>query len=150
MRKISILLSSFLIFSLTACEKSEFKGKESQQIQQYIQSKGLTVTESRDSGLQFILLEENPAGESLSTGDYVKVIYSGRFLSDEIFDAGQFSFTLGIGQVVKGFDEGISLMKVGEKATIIFPSSLGYGNKKQGSIPKNSPLIFNIDVVAKQ
>ena len=77
------------------------------------------------------------------TGNYV-----GKFLDDSQFDAGAFSFVLGAGQVVVGFDEGIGKMKIGEKATLIFPSSIGYGDTAKGSIPANSPLLFTIQVTS--
>ena len=147
-------ISQFLIFILSialfSCEKGPFSGLENEQIQQYISSKNLQVTKSSPSGLQFILTKENKSGAALSVGQYIKVNYAGRLLSDKQFDAGSFGFTLGIGQVVRGFDEGISLMRVGEKATIIFPSNLGYGNRKQGDIPKNSPLVFDVEVISAQ
>jgi FKBP-type peptidyl-prolyl cis-trans isomerase len=126
-----------------------FSGTEDQQIDQYITSKNIEVTEKTYSGLRFILTLANPEGAVLKTGQNVAVKYSGRLLSDKNFDAGSFDFTLGVGQVVGGFDEGIAKLKVGEKGTIIFPSTIGYGSRGAGrDIPGNSPLIFDIEILS--
>lgn len=134
---------------MAACQKDGFSGSEDEQIESYIKSKNLVITEKTTSGLRFILTSPNAAGAKLSTGQTVAVKYAGRLLSDKQFDAGSFSFRLGVGQVVPGFDEGIAKLKVGEKGTIIFPSSLGYGPQGAGrDIPGNSPLIFDIEIVS--
>ncbi len=134
---------------MAACQKDGFSGTEDEQIESYIASKNLAITEKTASGLQFILTSPNEAGAALVARQNVTVKYAGRLLSDKQFDAGTFSFTLGVGQVVGGFDEGIAKLKVGEKGTIIFPSSLGYGSRGAGrDIPGNSPLIFDIEIVS--
>lgn len=130
-------------------QKDGFSGTEDEQIESYINSKNLAITEKTSSGLRFILTSPNEAGAVLATRQNVTVKYAGRLLSDKQFDAGTFSFILGVGQVVGGFDEGIAKLKVGEKGTIIFPSSLGYGSRGAGGdIPGNSPLIFDIEIVS--
>lgn len=134
---------------MAACEKDGFSGTEDEQIESYIKSKNLVITEKTSSGLRFILTSPNATGAKLVVRQNVTVKYAGRLLSDKQFDAGTFSFTLGVGQVVGGFDEGIAKLKVGEKGTIIFPSSLGYGSAGAGrDIPGNSPLIFDIEIVS--
>jgi FKBP-type peptidyl-prolyl cis-trans isomerase len=149
MIKISKLLSTFLILLvISSCEKDGVTGSESTRIDEYIAANNLVVTEKTESGLVYIRTAPNPSGNALAVGQTVNVNYAGRLLSDKEFDAGNFSFPLGVGYVVRGFDEGIYKMRVGEKATIIFPSTLGYGNQAQGSIPKNSPLILDIEVVS--
>ena len=121
---------------------------ESSRIDDYVITKKLIVTEKTASGLVYIRTMPNPTGNALALGQMVNVNYAGRLLNDKEFDSGNFSFQLGVGRVVQGFDEGIAKMRVGEKATIIFPSTLGYGNQAQGSIPKNSPLIFEVEVIS--
>jgi FKBP-type peptidyl-prolyl cis-trans isomerase len=134
---------------MAACQKDGFSGTEDEQIESYVNSKNLAITEKTPSGLRFILNQPNEAGATLVARQNVTVKYAGRLLSDKQFDAGTFSFTLGVGQVVGGFDEGIAKLKVGEKGTIIFPSSLGYGSRGAGGdIPGNSPLIFDIEIVS--
>lgn len=134
---------------MAASEKDGFSGTEEEQIESYVNSENLAITEKTSSGLRFILTSANEAGAALVARQNVTVKYAGRLLSDKQFDAGTFSFTLGVGQVVGGFDEGIAKLKVGEKGTIIFPSSLGYGSRGAGrDIPGNSPLIFDIEIVS--
>jgi FKBP-type peptidyl-prolyl cis-trans isomerase len=134
---------------MAACSKDGVSGTEDEQIESYIKSKNLIITEKTASGLRFILTSPNTTGVVLKKGQTVNVNYSGRLLSDKKFDSGNFSFTLGVGQVVGGFDEGIAKLKVGEKGTIIFPSSLGYGSAGAGGdIPGNAPLVFDIEIVS--
>jgi FKBP-type peptidyl-prolyl cis-trans isomerase len=114
---------------MTAYGKDGFSGTEDEQIESYVNSKNLAITEKTSSGLRFILNQSNEGGAALAARQNVTVKYAGRLLSDVQFDAGTFSFILGVGQVVGGFDEGIAKLKVGEKGTIIFPSSLGYGSR---------------------
>ncbi len=134
---------------MAACEKDGFSGTEDEQIESYVKSKNLVITEKTSSGLRFILTSPNATGAKLVARQNVTVKYAGKLLTDKQFDAGTFSFTLGVGQVVGGFDEGIAKLKVGEKGTIIFPSSLGYGSAGAGrDIPGNSPLIFDIEIVS--
>ena len=64
------------------------------------------------------------------------------------FDTGSFSFKLGTGQVVPGFEQGVTGMKVGGKRTVLIPASLGYGASGSGSIPPNSGLVFDIELTA--
>lgn len=122
---------------------------EETQIENYIKKNNLKIDFKSNSGLRFILQQEAKDGMSLKQGQTVKVKYAGRLLNDKQFDAGSFNFVLGIGQVITGFDEGIAKLKVGEKGTLIFPSSIGYGAAGAGGdIPPNSPLIFEIEVLA--
>ncbi|MCF6184979.1 MAG: FKBP-type peptidyl-prolyl cis-trans isomerase, partial [Bacteroidales bacterium] len=67
---------------------------------------------------------------------------------DSSYDRNEpFEFTLGRGQVIKGWDEGISYMKKGGKATLIMPSSLAYGASGAGSIPPYTSLIFEVELI---
>ncbi|MFT5884147.1 MAG: FKBP-type peptidyl-prolyl cis-trans isomerase [Arcticibacterium sp.] len=143
-RTLIILILSIVGFS---CNGDGFSGPEDSQIDQYVEANNLTVTEKTASGLVYILTSENLSGAALIAGQTVNVNYSGNLLSGKKFDSGNFSFALLTGRVVRGFDEGIAKMRVGEKATIIFPSTLGYGSQGSGSIPKNSPLVFDIEVL---
>jgi FKBP-type peptidyl-prolyl cis-trans isomerase len=146
-----ILLFSILVTSCKS-EDAERLGPENDQINAYIKNKKLAVTDSSTKGLKFIMVKANPAGATLKSGQTVKVNYVGKFIAgkktDEEFDSGEFSFILGAGQVVEGFDKGIAKMRVGEKSILIFDSSLGYGaNGVGGSIPGNTPLLFEIAVL---
>jgi FKBP-type peptidyl-prolyl cis-trans isomerase len=146
-------LLGVVVISMACGTKKEKENKmqesEDVQIENYIKKNAIKVDFKSNSGLRFILNQEAKEGMSLKQGQSVKVKYSGRLLSDKQFDAGSFNFVLGVGQVITGFDEGIAKLKVGEKGTLIFPSSIGYGAAGAGSdIPPNSPLIFEIEVLA--
>jgi FKBP-type peptidyl-prolyl cis-trans isomerase len=150
-----IIIAFFGIWAIIlACntkkvEDTKMKESEEVQIDNYVKKNALKIDFKSNSGLRFILNKEAKDGMSLKQGQSVKVKYSGRLLNDKQFDAGSFNFILGVGQVITGFDEGIAKLKVGEKGTLIFPSSIGYGAAGAGSdIPPNSPLIFEIEVLA--
>ncbi len=145
-----IVLFSFFVIACTSDD--EVLGPEPDQISNYIKTKKLIVTDSSTAGLKFIMVKTNPSGAPLKSGQSVTVNYTGKFIAgkkiDNVFDSGNFTFILGARQVVDGFDKGIAKMRVGEKATLIFLSSLGYGANGQGSIPANTPLLFEIEVVS--
>jgi FKBP-type peptidyl-prolyl cis-trans isomerase len=152
MLKSKLFFIVFLSAFIASCSSEEVltPEQENQKIEEYISSKKLTVTEKTTTGLRYILTKANSSGAKLVKGQTINVNYAGRLLSDKQFDAGNFSFTLGIGQVVGGFDEGIAKMRIGEKATLIFPSVIGYGTRGSGSgsIPGYAPLIFDIEVIS--
>lgn len=89
------------------------------------------------------------SGVAAQKNNNVTVQYKGTFLDGKVFDQGEFSFTLGVGQVVPGFDKGVDGMKVGESRKIYIPSEMGYGANGAGSvIPPNSDLIFEVTLKA--
>jgi FKBP-type peptidyl-prolyl cis-trans isomerase len=142
----------FIVLALVSCSGTEDLGPEKDQITNYISTKKLTITETTASGLRFILTKANASGAVLRSRQMVSVKYVGKFIAgsktDKVFDSGSFTFQLGIGEVVPGFDEGIAKLKVGEAGTIIFPSNLGYGASGIGDIPPNTPLLFEIEVIS--
>ena len=104
------------------------------------------------SGLEYIEVQAGTDTQA-AAGKTVSVHYTGKFQDGRVFDSsisrGQpISFKLGVGQVIKGWDEGIALMKVGGKAQLIIPSSLGYGERGAGGvIPPNATLVFDVELV---
>ena len=92
-------------------------------------------------------------GATAVNGDTVTVNYVGTLTNgtkfDSSIDRGQpFTFVLGAGKVIAGFDQGIAGMKVGGKRKLTIPPSLGYGINPQGTIPGNSTLIFEVDLLS--
>ena len=83
-------------------------------------------------------------GATAASGDTVTVTYVGTFTNGTQFDAGTFSFRLGANQVIAGFDQGITGMRVGGKRRLTIPPNLGYGSQTNGSIPGNSTLKFDV------
>lgn len=87
-------------------------------------------------------------GPAAKTGDKVEIKYKGSFPDGKVFDQGTFSFQLGSGQVIQGFDLGVSGMQVGSKRTITIPPELGYGARGAGrDIPPNATLVFDLEVL---
>lgn len=87
-------------------------------------------------------------GGTVVTGDTVSVTYVGTLTSGTQFDAGNFTFRVGAGSVIKGWDQGLVGMRVGGKRRLTIPPSLGYGSQAQGSIPANSTLKFDITLLS--
>ena len=111
---------------------------------------GKEVTTS--SGLQYIDLKDG-TGATAQAGQTVSVHYTGWLENGKKFDSsvdrGQpFSFPLGAGRVIKGWDEGVKGMKVGGKRKLLIPSNLGYGARGAGGvIPPNATLIFEVELL---
>jgi peptidylprolyl isomerase len=104
------------------------------------------------SGLKYIEITEG-TGETPSKGQTVSVHYTGTLENGKKFDSSRdrnqaFEFQIGEGQVIKGWDEGLSTMKVGGRRTLIIPAELGYGSRSMGSaIPANSVLVFDVELL---
>ncbi len=104
------------------------------------------------SGLTYIVTKKGE-GAQLKAGDDIIVNYTGLFTDGRKFDSSldpgreQFSFPLGAGRVIKGWDEGFAKLKVGDHATLIIPSTLAYGENGRGGIPPNTTLIFIVEVI---
>ena len=115
-------------------------------------SKGFSKT---SSGLLYKFEKENNSHKP-SNGNKVKVHYKGMLLDGTVFDSSfkrnqPIEFTLGIGQVIKGWDEGISLLGVGDKASFIIPSDLAYGASGAGGvIPPNATLVFEVELISAE
>jgi peptidyl-prolyl cis-trans isomerase A (cyclophilin A) len=105
------------------------------------------------SGLEYIEVEAG-TGEQAQAGKTVSVHYTGKFQDGKVFDTSvprgePIEFELGRGNVIKGWDEGIALMKVGGKAQLIIPPNLAYGERGAGGvIPPNSTLVFDVELVS--
>ena len=105
-----------------------------------------------DSGLRYQIIQEG-AGKKATKGAMVSVHYKGQLLDGTVFDSSYqrkqpIDFALGVGQVISGWDEGIQLLKVGDKARFVIPSDLAYGSRGAGGvIPPNAPLIFDVELM---
>lgn len=105
-----------------------------------------------NTGLRYKILTKG-SGNQAQKGNTVSVHYEGSLTNGQIFDSSYqrnqpIDFQLGIGQVIPGWDEGISLLKVGDKARFVIPSELGYGSAGAGGvIPPNATLIFDVELM---
>ncbi len=109
--------------------------------------------QTTSSGLKYTD-ETVGTGESPKTGQKVTVHYTGTLTDGKKFDSSKdrdepFTFTIGIGQVIKGWDEGVMTMKPGGKRKLTIPPELGYGSRGAGGvIPPNATLIFDVELIS--
>ena len=107
---------------------------------------------SADTGGKLQITDEKiGTGAAVKKGDTVEINYVGTLTNGTKFDATPagkpFETQIGVGQVIKGWDEGVIGMKVGGKRKLVIPPSLGYGSQANGAIPANSTLIFQLELV---
>ena len=137
MKKIALLLLAFASFTATAQQKATSQKVANPQ------------TMKTASGLEYTITEKGN-GKKAMVGDKVVVHYTGKLTNDTVFDSSvgrkqPFTFKLGAGQVIKGWDEAFQLLQVGDKATIKFGHELGYGERGSGAIPPKATLIFDVE-----
>jgi len=106
-----------------------------------------------ESGLRYQILQKGD-GKKATKGAGVSVHYKGQLLDGTVFDSSYkrkepIDFNVGLGQVIAGWDEGIQLLQVGDKARFVIPSNLAYGSAGAGGvIPPNATLIFDVELMA--
>lgn len=104
------------------------------------------------SGLRYKILQQG-TGKKATKGAMVSVHYKGQLLDGQVFDSSYqrkepIDFQVGVGQVIAGWDEGILLLNVGDKARFVIPSNLGYGSRGAGGvIPPDATLIFDVELM---
>ena len=144
-------------------EIETLKQAEEGKLANYV-SKNKLDPKKTDSGLQYIVKEEG-SGNKAVVGDTVVVNYTGTLVSGKIFDTNDaelakkentfnpmrqyepIRFRVGHDPVIQGWTEGLQLLNKGSKATLLVPSSIGYGERGGGSIPPYAPLIFDVELV---
>lgn len=132
-------------------EMLEAQSAETVKIQEYLTANNIVATPT-ESGMYYIE-EVKGKGAKPQAGEKVKVHYTGTLLDGTKFDSsvdrGQpFEFTLGVGQVIRGWDEGIGMMNVGSKGKLVIPSNMGYGERGAGKdIPPYAPLVFEVELL---
>jgi FKBP-type peptidyl-prolyl cis-trans isomerase len=105
-----------------------------------------------ESGLRYKMIQKG-SGKQAEKGKQVSVHYQGSLENGQVFDSSYkrkqpIDFQLGVGQVISGWDEGIALLQVGDKARFVIPSHLGYGSRGAGGvIPPNATLIFDVELM---
>lgn len=116
----------------------------------------VNVTDTTTLSEGEVIPPTNNMEQIAKNGDVLVMNYTGRFVDGKAFDSNidpafnhvqPFEFTLGAGMVIKGWDEGLVGMKVGEKKTLTVPPEKGYGPNDYAGIPGNSTLIFDVELV---
>jgi FKBP-type peptidyl-prolyl cis-trans isomerase FkpA len=143
---------------------AKVRAGEDGEMAKYIADNKLVV-KTTPSGLKYVITKTSLKPKPL-TGDTVAVNYVGKLLNGQVFDSNieavakasgidqpgrpyePFKFAVNTSQVIKGWDEGFLLLHEGEKAILIIPSSLAYGDEGSGPIPPASPLVFDVEVVS--
>lgn len=120
---------------------------ESALIEEFV-GKSLKGAEKLENGI-YVKTTTPGTGAAVAQGDTVSVAYVGKFFDGKVFDQNKpFTFPVGLGYVIRGWDEALRTMKVGQKATFVIPSSLAYGEKGAGgTIPPFTPLVFDIELL---
>lgn len=167
----SLLIGSLAVYSCIDPDQTEevTLQRDIESIEAYIEENPIASVKDfsvPQEGIYMFWTEaiDSEVNTDLLRADTVVVNYTGRLLTDVVFDTSieqtakdnniysssrnyiPLTFPLGYGYVISGFEYALSLMKAGEKATVIFPSRLGYGTNSTGSIPANSPLIFELEL----
>ncbi len=141
-------VEAFRSFNGAKAEREAAAKKEAEALLEELAA-GFDKTES---GLRYKLIQ-NGDGVQAEKGKIVSVHYKGSLPDGTVFDSSYkrnqpIDFSLGMGQVISGWDEGIALLKVGDKARFVIPPHLGYGqNGAGGVIPPNATLIFDVELV---
>jgi FKBP-type peptidyl-prolyl cis-trans isomerase len=115
-----------------------------------------SLAKTTPSGLTYMVTRQG-TGQQVKAGDVVSVHYTGLLTNGTRFDSSlergePIAFPLGAGRVIKGWDEGVALLRVGDQATLIIPPQLGYGARGAGggAIPPDATLVFIVEVVGVQ
>jgi peptidyl-prolyl cis-trans isomerase A (cyclophilin A) len=141
-------VESFRTFEGARAKREAEEKRKQQEILDQV-SAGYDETES---GLRYKILQ-NGDGKQATQGAMVSVHYKGQLLDGTVFDSSYkrrqpIDFPVGVGKVIAGWDEGIQLLKVGDKARLVIPSNLGYGPRGAGGvIPPNATLIFDVELM---
>jgi FKBP-type peptidyl-prolyl cis-trans isomerase FkpA len=146
------LVFSLLVFSCSGDEDTlspeEQLAEDLQLIESYANDRGLDY-ETTSSGIHYVITDSGNLGEHPSSNASVEVLYKGYFLDGRVFDqtSGNKTATFGLNQVIQGWQEAIPLLTRDGKGTFIMPSVLCYGSRGSGSIPPNSVLVFDIELI---
>lgn len=141
-------VTAFAQFNGAKAEREAEARRKNEQLLEEL-SEGFEKTES---GLRFQKLH-NGGGAAAEKGKTVSVHYKGMLPDGTVFDSSYkrnepIEFPVGMGHVIQGWDEGIQLLQVGDKARFVIPADLGYGERGAGGvIPPNATLIFDVELV---
>ena len=151
----TLFLACTLLFAYTGFAQDQ-KTKDDQLLKEYFAKKKIKATKT-PSGLYYVITKKG-SGENAKKGQNVSMNYYGKFLDGKKFDGNvdenfkstraPLQFTLGVGQVIPGWDEGIQLLNPGTRATLYIPSAIGYGPGGRGPIPPNTVMVFDVELLS--
>jgi FKBP-type peptidyl-prolyl cis-trans isomerase FkpA len=119
--------------------------KELKNMQSYLASKKISAQQTGKG--TFVSIKQQGTGAAVNDGDIVSVKYTGRILAtDSVFQSSTYSFPLGEGRVIQGWEEGLKLFKVGGKGTLYIPGFLAYGSEARPPFKPFEALVFDIEV----
>jgi len=160
MRKPGIIFLLFFVVIVLSCEKTTIYNPYSQlqediqKIDDYLEANNIIATKS-SSGLRYVIVDEG-LGSNPVRGSLIKVHYIGKLFDGTVFDSSYdrgepLSYTHGVGNVISGWDEGLSYIGERGKITLYIPSVLAYGNRGSGDIiGPNENLIFDVELLSVQ
>jgi FKBP-type peptidyl-prolyl cis-trans isomerase FkpA len=141
------------IQSETEFQASRTKNAEKQKstdaatIASFITKNNLTNVQKTESGLNYVITTPG-TGAQVTAGDSITVKYTGKLSSGKVFESNTFPLQVGRGMVIPGWDEGLQKFKQGGKGTLLIPSGLGYGDQGNPTIPANSVLVFDVEILS--
>jgi FKBP-type peptidyl-prolyl cis-trans isomerase FkpA len=141
-------LCMLIALSLFSCKKKNIISQEQADeniINKYISDNNLNAT-ATGSGLYYVIETQGTGAQPTSKSDII-VKYRGYLTNGTQFDQNSTGFATNLSSVVNGWQEGLPYFKKGGKGKLLIPSALGYGANATGSIPANSVLIFDIELV---
>lgn len=151
----------FLVTVVDVFNQQEMQQKQMQQMGEFMMKDSVAAeafvatlqnVQTTSSGLKYVVVKSGN-GKQVKKGNKVSMLYRGTLLNGEEFDGNMennrppFDFTVGLGQVIPGWDEGVALMKEGDEYKLIIPWKLAYGERGMGPIPPFSTLVFDVKVV---
>jgi FKBP-type peptidyl-prolyl cis-trans isomerase FkpA len=113
----------------------------------YITKNNLTNVQKTETGLNYVITTPG-TGPQVTAGDSITVKYTGKLSSGKVFESNTFPLQVGRGAVIPGWDEGLLKFKQGGKGTLLIPSGLGYGDQGNPTIPANSVLVFDVEILS--
>lgn len=151
MKKIVGIILGVIVLGCMGCKKDEVAESEDYTeidkaiILEYLDSNNITATET-SSGLFYEIIDPG-YGVRPNVNSYVSVKYRGYYTSGVVFDQATSAVSFGLGNLIAGWKEGIPLIKKGGEIKLFVPSHLAYGSTGSGSVPPNTVLIFEIELI---
>jgi len=147
---VAVVLGYVLTRSKTAVAPTT---QEQQPVKQPTNNNSNNSNDKKNMGLEIKTTQEGTGDRVIKSGDHISVHYTGKLTNGTVFDSSvsrgvPFDFTIGQGMVIEGWEQGFIGAKVGEKRTLTIPAEMGYGSRDMGTIPANSTLIFDVEVVS--